>query len=85
MARKGGNSGLPCLFWEQAQLLGSGPDGSLRPGSCSGRGVPTELRPTLAPPPSPRPAGFRLVSRQRAPAPDHRWGQQRGGDLQDSR
>lgn len=45
MARKGGNSGLACLFWEKAQLLGSGPDGSLRPGSCSGRGVPTEVSP----------------------------------------
>lgn len=85
MARKGGNSGLACLFWEQAQLLGSGPDESLSPGSCSGRGVPAELRPTLSPPPSARPAGLPLVSRQRAPAPDHRSGQQRGGDLQASR
>lgn len=44
MARKGGNSGLACLFWEQAQLLGSGPDRSLHPSSSSGRGVPAELR-----------------------------------------
>lgn len=63
MARKGGNSGLACLFWEQVQLLGSGPDGSLRPDSCSGRGVLAELRPTLTPSSSAPPAGLGLVSR----------------------